>query len=144
MTETTQEAVAETTETTATETPKKAAAKKAAAKKAPAKKAESKRPVAKDKKNGISRPRPDTVSGKIWKVADEISKKMQKPAPRKDVLAECAKDELNPATVATQYGRWCKYHGLSNPRVSKEEAAEAVGETADQAVASDAEQAAAE
>lgn len=109
--------VENTTEEKAKPTTKKTTAKKSTAKK----EAVKKEPKVRDRKNGITRPGIKTTSGKIWAIADEISKKMQEPAPRRAVIEATEGMNLNAATVATQYGRWCKYHGLVNPRQPKEE-----------------------
>ncbi len=93
-------------------------------KKAPAAKgsepAEKKAPAAKvDKpkrevKNTVPRPGKGTVTGRVWAISDALTKKLKgKPAPRKDVLASCADEEINPATAATQYGRWRKFNGFA-------------------------------
>lgn len=93
---------------------KKAAAQKTKApaateKKAPAAKVDKpKREV----QNSVPRPGKDTVTGRVWTISDALTKKLKgKPAPRKDVLASCADEKINPATAATQYGRWRKFNG---------------------------------
>lgn len=72
--------------------------------------------------NGVTRPKAGTVVGQIWDVADSLSAKAGKPAERKDVLAACS--GLNAATVATQYGKWRKFHGLMGQLNKDEKAAE--------------------
>lgn len=81
---------------------------------------EKKPPVAKvDKpkrevKNTVPRPGKDTVTGRVWAISDALTKKLKgKPAPRKDVLAACEDEKINPATAATQYGRWRKFNGFA-------------------------------
>lgn len=62
--------------------------------------------------NGISRPGAGTATGKVWEIADSISQATGKPASRKSVLEDAQAAGINPATAATQYGRWRKFHGL--------------------------------
>lgn len=64
------------------------------------------------KQNGINRPRPGCKTSMIWEIADEISAKLQKPAPRKDVIDAAMAKGSNPATATTQYGLWRKFNGL--------------------------------
>ena len=85
-----------------------------------------------DEQNGVVRPKTGTKTGRVWEISDEVSRKAGEPAPRKDVMDACAKEGINPATAATQYGRWRHYNGLkgaSKPgrpsNKSKAEAAEA-------------------
>jgi len=88
---------------------------KATKKTAPKKKAPKKQPLVRkvpDHKNGVTRPGKNTKTGRIWEIADTLSKKMAEPAPRRDVLAQAKDEEINMATAATQYGRWRKYNGL--------------------------------
>lgn len=74
--------------------------------------AKTKTPAVKDVQNGIARPKPGTKTGRIWEIADELSAQLGQPAPRRKVLEVAINENMNPATVATQYGRWRKYHGL--------------------------------
>jgi len=73
--------------------------------------APAEKPV-KDEQHGIVRPKTGTKTGRVWEIADELSKKAKKPASRKSVLEKTGAEEINGATAATQYGRWRKYHGL--------------------------------
>jgi len=66
----------------------------------------------KDEKNGVTRPRAGTSTGKVWEIADAISQETKSPADRKSVVAKCTEAGINPSTAATQYGKWRKYHGL--------------------------------
>lgn len=77
------------------------------------KKVEEKAVVEKDTQNSITRPKADTKTGLVWKIADDLSTKLKSPVGRKAVLAAAADEELNPSTAATQYGRWRKYNGLT-------------------------------
>lgn len=65
------------------------------------------------KQNNIKRPEPGSVTGKVWDIADDISRKLGRPAPRKDVIAAymTAQPNANRATANTQYARWVTFHG---------------------------------
>lgn len=65
-----------------------------------------------EKVNGVVRPAPDTKTGKVWSIADEMTKEQGTPAKRKDVLNECDAHGIAASTAATQYGRWRKFNGL--------------------------------
>lgn len=89
---------------------------------APPKKPAAPKPAA-EQKNGITRPKDGTKTGRIWQVADELSAKNKASAKRGDVMAICEGEGLNKATIATQYGRWCKFNGIT--RETKKAAAPA-------------------
>lgn len=95
---------------------KVAAAKKAAkeAEKAEAKrlKDEAKAANAMPNQNGITRPRPDTACGNAWALMDELTTKLNQPAPISIVLQGAEQRGLNYDTVKTQYARWKKFNGI--------------------------------
>ena len=62
--------------------------------------------------NGVVRPKDGTSTGRVWAIADEISAAKGAPAPRKEVMDQCAAEKINVSTAATQYGKWRKFHGL--------------------------------
>ncbi|AIM40613.1 hypothetical protein [Vibrio phage VpKK5] len=66
----------------------------------------------KDSKNGVTRPKAGTKTGRVWEIADAQSQALGSPAPRAPVLEAATGEGINAATAATQYGRWRKYHGL--------------------------------
>lgn len=66
----------------------------------------------KDIQNGVTRPKPGTISGRIWEITDSLSAQEGFPVARKKVLEAAMAEGINAATAATQYGRWRKYHGL--------------------------------
>ena len=70
-----------------------------------------------EKRNGATKPKSGTSTGRIWDIADAISAKDGKPAPRKAVMEAATAESINPATAATQYGRWRKFHGLGKEAV---------------------------
>jgi hypothetical protein len=68
--------------------------------------------VAKLIQNGI--PRPATgKTARVWAIADKLSSTKNAPASRKEVLDAAAAEDINPATAATQYGRWSTFFGLT-------------------------------
>lgn len=69
--------------------------------------------TAQPKQNGVTRPRSGTATGRVWEIFDALSKSTGKPAARGDVMKQGVDiEKLNPATVATQYGRARKFYGL--------------------------------
>lgn len=99
----------------------------------------------KDERNGVTRPKPGTDTGRIWEIADSISTANQRPAGRSEVLAEAEKQKLNSATAATQFGRWCKYHGVKptpKPKAEKPSAEEKAAAKAAKKAEKEAEKAA--
>lgn len=76
-------------------------------------------------KNGVTRPKPGTQTGRVWEVSDTLSKKAGKPVERSVVMTTCEKEGLNKATIATQYGKWRKFNGLVSVRAKAKPAAPA-------------------
>jgi len=68
--------------------------------------------------NGVTRPKAETKTGRVWEISDELSEGSGGPAARKDVMAAGEAEGLNTATIATQYGRWRKFHGLGRAAVA--------------------------
>jgi hypothetical protein len=68
------------------------------------------------KQNGIKRPDSGTVTGKLWDIADEISKEKGRPALRSEVVARYMAEQpnANQATANTQYARWVTFHGAND------------------------------
>ena len=56
--------------------------------------------------NGITVPKEGTTTGRIWDIANEVSKAQKRPATRAEVMEKAVAEEINEATVATQYQRW--------------------------------------
>lgn len=87
------------------------------------------------KQNGIKRPDSDSITGKLWDIADAISEGKGAPATRKEVVDRYMAEVLgaNQATANTQYARWVTFHGVSEilraqreqETVARREAAEA-------------------
>lgn len=98
---------------------KKPAVKKTLAKKPAVKKAATKKPAAKkapvekrERKNGMLLPRPDSTGGKVWAIADKLSKKAGAPPARKDVMDDCVKAGFTIGCAGGYYQDWRRYHGL--------------------------------
>ncbi len=97
----------------AEEAAKKAAAKqaKADAKAAAKVAAKAAKEAAKQpKQNDVRRPKPNTTTGKVWAIFDDLSAKSGSPALIGDSLK--AATGVPEATVRTQYARWRKFHGI--------------------------------
>lgn len=60
----------------------------------------------KDQQNGITRPKEGTITRKVWDAAD-------KTQDRAKVFEICRKAKINDATIATQYGKWRAYNGIT-------------------------------
>lgn len=83
------------------------ATKKAApATKATAKTDKAEREVA----NGVTRPAAGGLTGKLWALADKMSKNGL--VPRAKFLLAAAEAEFRPATAASQYARYRKFMGV--------------------------------
>lgn len=87
----------------------------------------------KDTKNGVTRPKKGTQTGRVWDIADEKSAAAGEPAKRKDVIEAFVALGGNKSTGATQYGRWRKYHGLGKEQKTVETPGAEAGETSDAA-----------
>lgn len=75
--------------------------------------------------NGIRRPKPNTLCGKAWELADSLSAELKQPVPIKNLLEAAKQFDLNEGNVKAEYARWRKFNGVTG-RVSlpKEEATE--------------------
>lgn len=62
--------------------------------------------------NGVTQPADGTATRAVWTIADKLSAAAGAPAKRGDVLKAAEAAGLNPATAATQFGRWCKFNGV--------------------------------
>lgn len=68
------------------------------------------------KQNGIKRPDSESITGKLWDIADQISEQKGAPALRKEVVDRYMNEVpgANQATANTQYARWVSFHGVSH------------------------------
>ena len=62
--------------------------------------------------NGVARPGAGTATARVWDIADAESAKIGAPVKRAVVLAIAEAEKINVTTAATQFGRWCKFHGI--------------------------------
>lgn len=87
----------------------------------------------KDIQNGVTKPAGEKT-GRVWAIADEISRLNKRPATRKEVIDAGEAEGLSKGTLATQYGHWQKYHGVVTEKPAKaaktQETAAAAGEPA--------------
>lgn len=88
----------------------------------------------KDIANGVTRPKLGSLTARVWTICDELSAAANAPAERAKVIEQATAEGINAATVATQHGKWRKYHGLvaASPeaKAEKEAAAKAKKEAA--------------
>lgn len=80
--------------------------------------------------NGVTRPASGTRTGMVWDICDRLSKKLGAPVARKDVMAETKNCGINPATAATQYALWRRFHGIVQEKAVLPTAAKANEESA--------------
>lgn len=73
---------------------------------------EAKAASAQPSQNDVTRPRPETACGQAWALMDELTTKLNSPAPIGLVLQASEKKGLNYDTVKTQYARWKKFNGI--------------------------------
>lgn len=77
--------------------------------KAAAKPAVEKQPT----QNDITRPKPDSMTGKAWAIFDQISATNKQPASIGEALPQATAAGINEATTRTQYARWRKFNGVT-------------------------------
>lgn len=83
------------------------------------------------KSNGVTQPRSGTKTRRVWEIADEISADKGRPALRGEVMEKGNAEGLSQGTIATQYGRWCGFHGVTKEMLKAARDAEKPAETAD-------------
>lgn len=74
--------------------------------------------------NGVTRPRPDTLCGKVWAKADEMSAAKGAPVAVADLLVVTDKEGLNQGNVRCEYAAWRKFHGVTGRIMSEKQMAE--------------------
>ncbi len=62
--------------------------------------------------NGISRPGVDTVTGKIWRCADQLTAQKKSPVSVAELFQHPDLRLLNDHTIRTQYARWRQFNGI--------------------------------
>jgi len=63
--------------------------------------------------NGVRRPGPDGLCGKVWGLADSLSAEMSQAVPIANLLKAGEEQGMNVSNIHTEYARWKKFHGLS-------------------------------
>lgn len=58
------------------------------------------------------RPRPGTKTGRVWEIADEITREKDRPAKRREVIERFTAEHGNANTANTQYQYWRAWHKL--------------------------------
>ena len=66
-----------------------------------------------ESENGVTKPAEGTKTGKVWEIADDISRHQSRPALREEVMTAGLDLGLNRGTIATQYSRWTQFYGVS-------------------------------
>lgn len=94
----------------AKKTAPKPAAKKATVKKIAPKPAKA-AAVEREVQNDVTRPGPNTKTGRVWEIFDKLS--TDAPAARSAVMEAAKKEGIPEATVATQYQRLRTFYGIT-------------------------------
>lgn len=63
----------------------------------------------------LSRRGSDTKSGRVWDIADQITRKQGRIARRSEVMKTYSEEGGNPNTASTQYSQWRKGHEKDRP-----------------------------
>lgn len=80
--------------------------------------------------NGVRRPKPNTLCGRVWALADKLSEELGQPTPIKVLLEKAREEELNEGNVKAEYARWRKFHGVTGRITLPKEEAPATAEAA--------------
>lgn len=62
------------------------------------------------------RPSKGTLTGRVWEIADEITRRTGRTASRKDVVRRFVEEDGNPNTASTQYQHWKAYRDAAVER----------------------------
>ena len=57
-----------------------------------------------------TRPRPGALTGRVWEIADAITREAGRRAERREVIERYVAENGNPNTAATQYQHWKKHY----------------------------------
>lgn len=63
----------------------------------------------------LSRRGPETKTGRVWDIADQITRKHGRIARRSEVMKAYSEEGGNPNTASTQYSHWRKDHEKDKP-----------------------------
>lgn len=102
-----------------------------------------------EEQNGVTQPAEGTKTRRVWDIANDISGEKGRPALRDEVMERALAEGMNRGTIATQYGKWCTFYGVSvdarkSVRAENREATEAEKKAAKAAEKEQAKAAAAE
>ncbi len=75
----------------------------------------------KDRPVVYPRPRPGTRTGRVWEVADEITRETGRRASRREVVERIVTERGNRGTASTQYQHWKTSYDTSNTPVGPDE-----------------------
>ena len=64
------------------------------------------------------RPGPETKTGRVWEIADEITRTKGRLAKRREVIARFTAENGNANTANTQYQYWKDWHKLQSDRLA--------------------------
>ena len=67
------------------------------------------------------RPRPGTRTGRVWEVADEITRETGRRASRREVMERIVTEGGNRGTASTQYQHWKTSYEATNAPVAPDE-----------------------
>ena len=81
----------------------------------------------KDRPVVYPRPRPGTRTGRVWEVADEITRETGRRAARREVVERIVTESGNPGTANTQYQYWKASYEASNAPAASDEDLRHVG-----------------
>ena len=74
-------------------------------------------------KNGIRRPKPETLCGQAWAIFDRISNERGSPASIGESMPYALEAGLNESNVRAEYARWRRFYGVTgrikNPLVEE-------------------------
>jgi hypothetical protein len=91
--------------------------------------------VPREKRNGIAQPDPNTMIGRLWTIANEVSSAQGRVAFRDEVVKRYMAEipDANQTTAHTQYARWAKFYDLSDTIKQARAAVQDEAKTAKQA-----------
>lgn len=71
--------------------------------------------------NGQAKPRPGTISDKLWSIFDEVSAQLGRPAAIGDVFERATGEGIKEASVRAGYAHWRRFHGITGRVMSQAE-----------------------
>ena len=70
----------------------------------------------KEIRNGEIRPEASTKTGRVWAIADRLTRETGLTAKRSEVLSAAEKQDINIVTASNQFTRWRKFHSITARR----------------------------